>query len=116
MIPRRTEPGKWGRAIRELNAKRMAQPQGESEGVDVLVRERVEHEDSSPAPVDLSDQLTVSNVHHEDIELEVVDLYTVHTKSQYLSVPHRVLQDSQESPGILRTPAGLHYDFADFKF
>jgi hypothetical protein len=45
---------------------------------------------------------------------------------QYLSVPHRVLQDSQESPGILRnpqessgilrTPAGLHYDFPDFKF
>jgi hypothetical protein len=45
---------------------------------------------------------------------------------QYLSVPHRVLQDSQESPGILRNPqessgilrthAGLHYDFADFKF
>jgi hypothetical protein len=47
-------------------------------------------------------------------------------KLQYLSVPHRVLQDSQESPGILRNPqessgilrthAGLHYDFADFKF
>jgi hypothetical protein len=52
--------------------------------------------------------------------------FSVSGKMQYLSVPHRVLQDSQDSPGILRNPqessgilrthAGLHYDFADFKF
>jgi len=34
---------------------------------------------------------------------------------QYLSVHHRVLQDSQDSSGFLRVPAGLHYDFGDFE-
>ena len=60
----------------------MAQPQGEDKGAHVLVRVRVGHEDSSPGPVDLSYQLTVSNVHKENSELEVIDLYAVRTESK----------------------------------
>ena len=43
--------------------------------------ERVGHEDLLPEPVDLSDQLTVSDVCKEDVELQVVDLYAVRTES-----------------------------------
>ena len=50
-------------------------------GAYVLVRERVGHEDSSSVPADMSNQLTVSIVHHEDIESEIVDLYAVQNKA-----------------------------------
>ena len=76
-----TEPGKWGRAIWKLAANQVAQPQGGDRRARVLVRVRVGHEDSSPGPVDLSYQLTVSDVHEENSELEVIDLYTVRTES-----------------------------------
>ena len=59
----------------------MAQPQGGDIGAHVLVCERVGHEDLLPEPVDLSDQLTVSDVCKEDVELQVVDLYAVRTES-----------------------------------
>ena len=45
------------------------------------MRVRVGHEDSSPGPVDLSYQLTVSDVHEENSELEVIDLYAVRIES-----------------------------------
>ena len=39
-------------------------------------------------------------------------------KKQYLSVPHRFLQDSKDSWGFLRIPqdsSGLHYNLSDFE-
>ncbi|KIJ91496.1 hypothetical protein K443DRAFT_654402 [Laccaria amethystina LaAM-08-1] len=69
------------RAIRKLDAERMAQYQGGDIGAYVLVRERVGHEDLLPEPADFSDQLTVSDVCEEDVELKVVDLYAVRAES-----------------------------------
>jgi hypothetical protein len=45
------------------------------------VRAQAGHEDSIPGPVDMSYQLTVSNVHEDNSELEVIDLYAVRTES-----------------------------------
>jgi hypothetical protein len=59
----------------------MAQYQGGDIGAYVLVRERVGHEDLLPEPADFSDQLTVSDVCEEDVELKVVDLYAVRAES-----------------------------------
>ena len=59
----------------------MAQPQGGDRGARVVVCVQVGNQDSSPGPVDLSYQLTISDVHRENNELEVIDLYAVRTES-----------------------------------
>ena len=80
-ISRRTEPGKWGRAIRKLDAKQMAQLQGGRMGAYVLVCNQVGHEDSTSEPADSLIQLSIHNVHDTDVEYMVIDLYAVRPES-----------------------------------
>ena len=59
----------------------MALFQGRDRGAHVLMHGWAGHEDLLHEPVDLSNQLMISNVCTENIELEVVHLYTVRNES-----------------------------------
>ncbi|KIJ89435.1 hypothetical protein K443DRAFT_16130 [Laccaria amethystina LaAM-08-1] len=76
-VSRESESGKCGRAIRKLDAKRMARLQGGRMGAYGLVRDQVGHEDRIPEPADYATQLHIPNVCDINMEYTVVDLYAV---------------------------------------
>ena len=81
LIPCKPEPGKHGRAIQKLDAKRMAPLQGGKMGAYILVCDQVGHGDSISEPADSSIQICTSNVHDTDSEYTIIDLYTVWPES-----------------------------------